>query len=60
MHNWPPGISSTRSFSSEDPFFKKVVESQRAWAQRVGYYHFMNEADYRGGYEHVFKTKLPA
>ncbi len=45
--------------SSEDPFFKKVVESQRAWAKRVAYYHFLNDADYRAGYEHVFKTKLP-
>jgi TRAP-type mannitol/chloroaromatic compound transport system substrate-binding protein len=43
----------------EDPFFKKVVESQLAWAKRVAYYMFVNEADYRLGYEHVFKTKLP-
>ena len=45
--------------SAEDPFFKKVAESQKAWAKRVGYYWFMNEADYRMGYEHVHKTKLP-
>jgi TRAP-type mannitol/chloroaromatic compound transport system substrate-binding protein len=44
---------------SEDPFFKKVVESQLAWAKRVAYYMFVNEADYRLGYEHVFKTKIP-
>jgi TRAP-type mannitol/chloroaromatic compound transport system substrate-binding protein len=43
-----------------DPFFAKVVESQRAFAKRVGYYHFFNDADYRLGYEHVWKTKLPA
>jgi hypothetical protein len=36
-----------------------VVESQRAWAKRVAYYMFLNEADYALGYEHVFKTKLP-
>ena len=46
--------------SGEDPFFKKVVDSQRAWAKRVAYYGFINEADYRQGYEHVFKTKLPS
>ncbi|MFZ2739457.1 MAG: TRAP transporter substrate-binding protein [Burkholderiaceae bacterium] len=46
--------------SGEDPFFKKVVESQLAWAKRVAYYMFVNEADYAMGYEHVFKTKLPA
>ena len=43
----------------EDPFFKKVVASQTAWAKRVAYYMFLNEADYRLGYEHIFKTKLP-
>jgi TRAP-type mannitol/chloroaromatic compound transport system substrate-binding protein len=45
---------------AEDPFFKKVVESQLAWAKRVAYYMFVNEADYKLGYEHVFKTKIPA
>ena len=44
----------------EDPFFKKVVDSQLAWAKRVAYYMFLNEADYRLGYEHIFKTKLPS
>ena len=48
-----------KRLQDEDPFFKKVVESQLAWAKRVAYYHFMNDADYRAGYEHVFKTKLP-
>jgi len=49
-----------KKLQSEDPFFKKVVESQLAWAKRVAYYMFLNEADYRMGYEHVFKTKLPS
>jgi TRAP-type mannitol/chloroaromatic compound transport system substrate-binding protein len=48
-----------KKLQDEDPFFKKVVESQLAWAKRVAYYMFLNEADYRMGYEHVFKTKLP-
>jgi TRAP-type mannitol/chloroaromatic compound transport system substrate-binding protein len=50
----------SKKLQDEDPFFKKVVESQLAWAKRVAYYMFLNEADYRLGYEHVFKTKLPA
>ena len=50
----------TPKLMKEDAFFAKVVESQRAWAKRVAYYHFFNDADYKGGYEHVFKTKLPA
>jgi TRAP-type mannitol/chloroaromatic compound transport system substrate-binding protein len=48
-----------KRLSDEDPFFKKVVESQRDFAKRVAYYIQLNEADYRLGYEHVFKTKLP-
>ncbi len=50
----------TARLSQEDAFFKKVVDSQRAFAKRVAYYILLNEADYRLGYEHVFKTKLPA
>ena len=49
----------TKRLSDEDPFFKRVVESQLVWAKRVAYYMFLNEADYALGYEHVFKTKLP-
>ena len=50
----------TKKLEAEDPFFKKVVASQKDWAKRVAYYMFLNEADYKLGYEHVFKTKLPA
>jgi TRAP-type mannitol/chloroaromatic compound transport system substrate-binding protein len=42
-----------------DPFFKKVLASQKDWARRVAYYAFFNDADYKTAYEHVFKTKLP-
>ena len=49
----------TPKLMSEDPFFAKVVESQKAWAKRVAYYWFLNDADFKLGYEHVFKTKLP-
>lgn len=45
---------------SRDPFFKKVVDSQKAWTERVGYYHFMNAADFRRAYTHYFPGKLPA
>ena len=49
----------TDRLSKEDPFFAKVVESQRTFAKRVAYYIQLNEADYKLGYEHVFKTKIP-
>jgi len=50
----------TPKLMKEDPFFAKVVESQKAWAKRVAYYMFLNEADYKLGYEHIFKTKIPS
>jgi len=50
----------TKRLSDADPFFKRVVESQRAWAKDVVYYWMLNDADYKLGYEHVFKTKLPS
>ena len=43
-----------KRLSDEDPFFKKVVESQRSWAKRVAKYWFLNDADYKLGYEHIF------
>src|SRR5687768_10152784 len=48
----------TPKLSQEDPFFAKVVESQKAFAKRAAYYVWLNEADYKLGYEHVFKTKI--
>ena len=49
----------TPRLSKEDPFFAKVVQSQLNFARRAAYYVQLNEADYKLGYEHVFKTKLP-
>ncbi|MBX3636950.1 MAG: TRAP transporter substrate-binding protein [Rubrivivax sp.] len=43
----------TKKLSDEDPFFKKVVDSQKAWSKRVARYMFFNEADYKVGYEHI-------
>ena len=43
-----------KKLSDEDPFFKRVWESQKAWAKRVGYYGFFNEADYKEAYEHLY------
>jgi TRAP-type mannitol/chloroaromatic compound transport system substrate-binding protein len=41
-------------FNKEDPFFKKVVESQMAWAKRHGAYALNNAPNYQGAYEHYF------
>jgi TRAP-type mannitol/chloroaromatic compound transport system substrate-binding protein len=48
----------TKRLSDEDPFFKKVVESQKEWAKRVVPYWFLNDAEFKMGFEHVFKTKI--
>jgi TRAP-type mannitol/chloroaromatic compound transport system substrate-binding protein len=41
---------------SADPFFKKVIESQRAWVQRTYAYERANEPSRDMAYDHFFKT----
>ena len=50
----------TKRLSDADPFFKKVVDSQRKWAKDVAYYYYYNDAPFKMGYQHVFNVKLPA
>ena len=45
---------------NEDAFFKKVVDSQREWSERVAFYDLVNAADYKLAYEHYFPGKLPS
>ena len=42
----------------EDPFFKKVVDSQKAWCERVVFYSLQNAPDYKLAYQHYFPGKL--
>ena len=41
-------------FNKEDPFFKKVIESQKTFAKRHGAYAITNAPDYKAAYEHYF------
>ncbi len=41
-----------------DAFSKKVMDSQRAWVEKVGYYELMNAPDLALAYEHYFPGKL--
>ncbi len=41
-------------FNKTDPFFKKVIDSQKAWAQRHGTYALNNAPNYQAAYEHYF------
>ena len=43
-----------KKFNKSDPFFKKVIDSQMAWAKRHGAYSIQNAPDYKGAYEHYF------
>jgi TRAP-type mannitol/chloroaromatic compound transport system substrate-binding protein len=41
---------------TKDPFFAKVVESQKDWIRRVVFYELYNAAPQRLAYEHFFGT----
>ncbi len=41
---------------SADPVFKKVVDSQKAWAKRIVGFRLEYEPDSRVAYDHFFKT----
>ena len=42
----------------KDAFMKKVLDSQRAWVERVTYYELMNSPDYALAYNHYFPNRL--
>jgi len=42
----------------EDAFMKRVLDSQRAWVERVVFYELMNAPDYALAYKHYFPGKL--
>jgi TRAP-type mannitol/chloroaromatic compound transport system substrate-binding protein len=42
----------------KDAFMKKVLDSQRAWVERVTYFELMASPDYAAAYDHYFPNKL--
>ncbi|WP_163557975.1 TRAP transporter substrate-binding protein [Halomonas sp. NO4] len=42
----------------QDDFNRRVLDSQREWAQRVGFYNIMNGVDQALAYEHFFPGRL--
>ncbi|MBI4081337.1 MAG: TRAP transporter substrate-binding protein [Candidatus Lambdaproteobacteria bacterium] len=42
---------------SKDPFFKKVVDSQKAFGRRAGSYFLENEAPHEVAFNHFYKRK---
>ena len=47
-----------RHASSRTSLMKRIIESQRAWVERVTYYEIMNSPDYTLAYEHYYPGKL--
>lgn len=47
----------TAKKAAENPMFKKVMDSMRAFAQRVGRWQFDTVVDYRMAYNHYFAPK---
>jgi len=43
-----------KDFNDKDPFFKKIVDSQKAYAKKVMKYLLMNQPNYRLAYENEF------
>ncbi len=43
---------------NESEYFKKVVDSQKAWSERVAFYSLMNQADYKLAFKHYFPGKI--
>jgi TRAP-type mannitol/chloroaromatic compound transport system substrate-binding protein len=43
---------------AQDPFMKKVMDSQKAWVRRVTFYNLMNATDYKGAFNHHFPGVL--
>ena len=43
-----------RDFSEKDPFFKKIIDSQKTYAKKVIKYLLMNQPNYRLAYENTF------
>ncbi len=53
---WDQVAEDLTKDSAQGPFIKRVLDSQREWAKRVGFYFFNNEADYKTAYEYHFGT----
>ncbi len=44
--------------SKKDPFFAKVLKSQKEFAHRASYYYILNQCDYKLAFDHYFPGEL--
>ena len=54
LESWDEVLANLTS----DPYFAKVVESQKAWSHRVAFYDLNNSADYKLAFKHYFPGEL--
>ncbi len=43
---------------TKDPYFKKVTDSQKAWAHRAAFYYINNQCDYKLAFNHYFPGEI--
>jgi TRAP-type mannitol/chloroaromatic compound transport system substrate-binding protein len=51
---WDEVEKELLSNPEQAPIIKKILDSQKAWAKRVGFYFHNNEGDYKTAWEHHF------
>ena len=51
---WDKVVDQISGDSGQGPMIKKILDSQKAWGKRVGFYAINNEADFKSAYEHYF------
>jgi TRAP-type mannitol/chloroaromatic compound transport system substrate-binding protein len=44
----------------QDEFMKRVLDSQRAWVEKVAFYQIMNAPSYQLAYDHYYPGKIPS
>ncbi len=54
LEAWDAVEKELLSNEQQAPIIKKILDSQKAWAKRVGFYFHNNEGDYKTAWEHHF------
>lgn len=62
VHRTPQGVFDAQikawdgliATLGQDPYMKKVMDSQKAWVRKVVFYNMLNATDYRGAFNHHF------
>ena len=54
LEAWDVVEKELLSNPQQAPMIKKILDSQKAWAARVGFYFHNNEGDYKTAWEHHF------